>query len=354
MYDDSSGVGMRPARALVPIRAHDGSTIGKFTVNFRVSTPHTQLPQTMPSVRLVRMDSGGNLVSLTSAASGADPNGYVFIQKPATAAAWYNSGAAQSLVVTCDQNNVADISQYDYFLEIVEEQGLTGYPWQLTIKQKVKAASTGPVGFASTISPIDGITLAAGDRFLLKDNASGVNGIYVWAPGTLWLAPNTRAADMRSSTDFTQGMCVLVDQGNINGGAIFQVASSTTAWLPPGTSFGAYDWQTAQSGVPVNSYVIPTAARATGFYYQATSVAGTATTGATEPTWPTVVGATVQDNGLTNGITWTCQGRGTNNLPFVVKSNLPYPVEGAAIIAHANVWHSVQVEFDNIVDTRFQ
>ena len=48
----------------------------------------------------------------------------------------------------------------------------------------------------------------------------------------------------------------------------------------------------------LNSLIIPTAPHLTGYYYKATSVSGTATTGAVEPTYPTIIGATALNNKL--------------------------------------------------------
>lgn len=41
--------------------------------------------------------------------------------------------------------------------------------------------------------------------------------------------------------------------------------------------------------------------------YEVTAIAGTGTSGATEPVWPTALGATVIDNPGANQITWTCR-----------------------------------------------
>ena len=64
---------------------------------------------------------------------------------------------------------------------------------------------------------------------------------------------------------------------------------------------------------PMNSYVIPTVSN--GFYYKATAITGTGTSGASQPTWPTTIGTTVIDNAGANQITWTCWGvlDGTGN-----------------------------------------
>ncbi len=62
-------------------------------------------------------------------------------------------------------------------------------------------------------------------------------------------------------------------------------------------------WSTwaALQGYAVGAYVIPTTVNATGFYYKATAIT-TGQSGAAEPAWPLVRGATVVDG----GVTWTC------------------------------------------------
>ncbi|MCC6530918.1 MAG: hypothetical protein IT531_00075 [Burkholderiales bacterium] len=64
---------------------------------------------------------------------------------------------------------------------------------------------------------------------------------------------------------------------------------------------GAWVAATAYS---VGTYRRPVAAN--GYRYKVTAIAGSGTSGAGEPTWPTTVGATVVDNAGANQITWTC------------------------------------------------
>lgn len=82
--------------------------------------------------------------------------------------------------------------------------------------------------------------------------------------------------------------------------------ASPTAVAVPGTFPGTTAPWLASTSYALNSYVIPTVAN--GFYYQATSVSGTHTSGASEPTWPTTIGLTVTDNAGANQIVWTCSG----------------------------------------------
>lgn len=86
----------------------------------------------------------------------------------------------------------------------------------LDVKASVRAATTGPGTLASSFangSIIDGVTLATGDRILIKDQSTGSeNGIYtVNATG----AP-TRATDADSNTEVTPGLFTFVEEGTAN------------------------------------------------------------------------------------------------------------------------------------------
>lgn len=90
--------------------------------------------------------------------------------------------------------------------------GLSG----LDMKDAVRAATTADGTFATAYADsqaIDGVTLATGDRILLKDQtAADENGIYtVNASG----AP-TRSTDADVSAEVTQGLTTIVMEGTVN------------------------------------------------------------------------------------------------------------------------------------------
>lgn len=100
----------------------------------------------------------------------------------------------------------------------------------LDVKQSVRAATTATVNLSTEVqngSIIDGVTLATGNRILIKDQGgSGVahvdNGIYtVNASG----AP-TRATDFDSTAEVTPGAFTFVEEGTANGDAGFVVATN--------------------------------------------------------------------------------------------------------------------------------
>jgi hypothetical protein len=79
-------------------------------------------------------------------------------------------------------------------------------------KDAVRVASTANVASLSGLLTIDGITLVANDRVLLKNQTTGSqNGIYTAASGA-W----SRATDADASAEVTSGMSVMVEEGTVN------------------------------------------------------------------------------------------------------------------------------------------
>ena len=85
----------------------------------------------------------------------------------------------------------------------------------LDIKDSVRVATTANITIATALNDgdtLDGVTLANGDRVLVKDQSSaGENGIYVVA------ASPARAADANTAAELTGGTFVFVEEGTVNG-----------------------------------------------------------------------------------------------------------------------------------------
>lgn len=93
-----------------------------------------------------------------------------------------------------------------------------GIDWKASVRVATTANGTLATAFENG-DTIDGITLATGDRILLKDQTAGAeNGIYVVAASG---AP-TRATDADTAAEITAGMAVFVEQGTVN---------ADTGWL---------------------------------------------------------------------------------------------------------------------------
>ncbi|SFU79684.1 beta strand repeat-containing protein [Pseudoduganella namucuonensis] len=84
----------------------------------------------------------------------------------------------------------------------------------LDMKASVRVASTGNLALTG-LQTVDGVALVAGDRVLVKDQATASqNGIYA-ASASAW----TRAADADVNAEVTSGMYVFVEDGTVNANA---------------------------------------------------------------------------------------------------------------------------------------
>lgn len=107
---------------------------------------------------------------------------------------------------------------------------IQGFDW----KQSARVATTESGTLSSSFANgqvVDGVTLATGDRILIKDQSTGTeNGIYVVnASG----AP-TRAEDFNSDQDATTGVTVFVSEGSVNANSAWSISTNDPITL--GTS----------------------------------------------------------------------------------------------------------------------
>ena len=103
------------------------------------------------------------------------------------------------------------------------DNAIAGLKWKASVRAATSAAGTLASSFANG-SVIDGVTLATGDRILLKDQAAGAeNGIYtVNVSG----AP-TRATDADTGTEMSQA-AVFVQEGTANADLAFVCTNNGT------------------------------------------------------------------------------------------------------------------------------
>lgn len=84
----------------------------------------------------------------------------------------------------------------------------------LDIKESVRVMTVGNIAL-SGVQTIDGVTLIAGDRVLVKDQIAGQdNGIYVVASGA-W----QRSPDANASAEVTSGMYTFIEEGTTGTGS---------------------------------------------------------------------------------------------------------------------------------------
>tara|TARA_B100000214_G_scaffold165481_1_gene118671 strand:- start:368 stop:2182 length:1815 start_codon:yes stop_codon:yes gene_type:complete len=80
-------------------------------------------------------------------------------------------------------------------------------------KEPCRVASTANINLASAPSAIDGVSLSANDRVLIKDQStSSQNGVYVWASAG---AAMTRASDCDSASEIN-GAAAFIKEGSTN------------------------------------------------------------------------------------------------------------------------------------------
>ena len=85
------------------------------------------------------------------------------------------------------------------------DSAVNGTDW----KQSVRVGSTANIASLSGALTVDGVTLVAGDRVLVKDQSTGsANGIYIVAAGS-W----SRATDADANAEVTAGLSVMITEG---------------------------------------------------------------------------------------------------------------------------------------------
>ena len=98
---------------------------------------------------------------------------------------------------------------------LVSKEYVDAVKQALDIKDSVRAATTGAITIATGLNvgdAIDGVTLADGDRVLVKDQTdASENGIYVAGSSP------ARSTDANASADVTSGMFCFVEEGTVNG-----------------------------------------------------------------------------------------------------------------------------------------
>ncbi len=98
------------------------------------------------------------------------------------------------------------------------DAAIRGLDW----KQEVVAASTSNTSLSAPGASMDGVTLAANDRVLLKDQtAQAENGIYIWTGAAAAL---TRALDADTGSELS-GSTVTVQRGTVNAERVYRVTA---------------------------------------------------------------------------------------------------------------------------------
>ena len=124
------------------------------------------------------------------------------------------------------------------------DSAVEGLAW----KDSVRVASTANLTITGPGATIDGVTMSANDRVLLKDQTTASqNGLYIWNGAAVSM---TRAADANTFAELEQAV-VTVEEGTSAGTSFRQTAvngtidSTSVTWTSFGTSAAAATETTA-------------------------------------------------------------------------------------------------------------
>ena len=164
---------------------------------------------------------------------------------------------SQKIVSLADPSANTDAANKQYVDNVAR-----GLMW----KAPVRAASTTNVTTTAPGATIDGVTLVANDRVLLKDQTTASqNGLWVWSGAAAAL---TRTVDADTNGELAPGTAVTVTEGTANGDKAFLIVSD--AAITVGTTnqtwgqLGGGTTYTAGNGIGVAGAVISAVAAASG------------------------------------------------------------------------------------------
>ena len=119
------------------------------------------------------------------------------------------------------------------------------------IKLPVRVATTAAITLSAE-QTIDGVAIVAGDRVLVKDQASSVNnGIYVASTGT-W----ARSVDADGNTELTNGTLVFATDGTTSANKTYRLTSTTNPVVVDTTS---QTWTAIDAAPSSSAFVVVTA-----------------------------------------------------------------------------------------------
>ena len=118
-------------------------------------------------------------------------------------------------VVNVNNSRISNVTDPTQAQDAATKAYVDAVKQALDIKDSVRVATTANITIATALNvgdAIDGVTLADGDRVLVKNQSTGSeNGIYVAGSSPV------RSADANTSAEVTSGMFCFVEEGTVNG-----------------------------------------------------------------------------------------------------------------------------------------
>lgn len=116
---------------------------------------------------------------------------------------------------------ITDLADPSLATDAATKQYVDLYVNGITLKAPARAATTANITLSGA-QTIDGVSIIAGDRVLVKDQSTGANnGIYVAAAGS-W----ARSSDANVDAEVVSGMTLFVTEGTVNGDKQFSLTTN--------------------------------------------------------------------------------------------------------------------------------
>ena len=132
-------------------------------------------------------------------------------------------------VVDVNNSRISNVTDPTQAQDAATKAYVDAVKQSLDIKDSVRVATTANITIASDLGvgdTIDGVTLADGDRVLVKDQSTASqNGIYIAGSSPV------RSADANVSAEVTAGMFVFVEEGSTNADNGFVLTTNDTITL---------------------------------------------------------------------------------------------------------------------------
>ena len=206
------------ASAIVARDASGNFAAGTITANLTGTASSATALATARAINGVNFD-GTTAITVTANAAtltGVTLNGTVLASSLTSVGALNGLTIAATQTVSMGGNKITNVgtptSDTDAATKAYVDSAAVGIDWKASVRVATTGNGTLATAYANS-SVVDGVTLATGDRILIKDQTTGSeNGIYtVNATG----AP-TRATDCDTAAELTASFAVFVEEGTAN------------------------------------------------------------------------------------------------------------------------------------------